>query len=168
MVLTAAYGGSLPGVELSVGLDLALEPLDTARVFGASEHLTGQLIAPPHTAPTTKNTVQIDFGERLVEGTESFGLSHVRGRILWQAGNRHILRIHRQMPRGWPEAPHEEADEAAITGRTAPIPEFADTGRGAAAIFFGVPILTPDRRCTVAVGARFLPETLARLRELAS
>ena len=85
MVLTAAYGGDLPGVELSVGLDLTLEPLDTNDVFGKSEHLTGQLVTPPHTAPTTKNTVQIDFGERLVEGTESFGLSHVRGRLLWQA-----------------------------------------------------------------------------------
>ena len=89
-------------------------------MFGKSEHLIGQLVSP-ETAPATKNTVQVDFTERLTPGTESFGLAKLRGRILWQAGSRHIIRFHRQMPKGWPEPPHVETDESAFTGRTAPI-----------------------------------------------
>ena len=73
MVLTASFGGDLTGIELSVGLDLDLPPQDTAQVFGASEHLMGQLVAP-ESAPATKHTVQLDFRERLEPGIESFGL----------------------------------------------------------------------------------------------
>ena len=74
MVLTASFGGNLTGIELSVGLDLDLPPQDTAQVFGASEHLIGQLVAP-ESAPATKHTVQLDFRERLEPGIESFGLT---------------------------------------------------------------------------------------------
>ena len=74
MVLTASFGGDLTGIELSVGLDLDLPPQDTAQVFGASEHLIGQLVAP-ESAPATKHTVQLDFRERLEPGIESFDLT---------------------------------------------------------------------------------------------
>ena len=165
-VLTACWGGAVTGTELSVGLDLDLEPQDTNDVFGKSDHLIGQLVAP-ETAPATRNTVQIDFAERLTPGTESFGLAKIRGRILWQSGNRHILRIHRQMPKGWPEPPHDETDESAFTGRTAPFHPPASGHRGSR-ILLGVPILTPDRRKIVDVTIGSLTTTLAWLRENAA
>ena len=84
LVLTACWGGDITGTELSVGLDLALEPMDTGDVFGKSEDLIGQLVSP-ETAPATRNTVQLDFTERLTPGTASFGLAKLRARILWQA-----------------------------------------------------------------------------------
>lgn len=71
------------------------------------------------------------------------------------------------MPIGWPAGDHHEADESAITGRIAPLPEKTDNGSGDPVILFGVPILTPERRCVVNVGVSFLPETLAQLRALA-
>ena len=56
------------------------------------------------------------------------------------AGRRghHVLRFHRQMPTGWPEGDHHEADESALTGRTAPV-------GGGAKLYLGVPMLTADR-----------------------
>ena len=71
------------------------------------------------------------------------------------------------MPVGWPAGDHHEADESAITGRTAPLPEYTDYGSGDPTILFGVPILTPERRKVIPIGVRFLPETLAQLRALA-
>ena len=163
LVLTASWGGDITGTELSVGLDLALEPHDTSDVFDKSEHLIGQLVAP-ETAPATRNTVQVDFAERLTPGTSSFGLTKLRGRILWQAGARHIIRFHRQMPKGWPEAPHVETDESAFTGRTDPI--HPPSGRGfGSSVYFGVPILTTDRRKIVDVNISKLTTALAWLRE---
>ena len=164
LVLTASWGGDLTGIELSVGLDLALEALDTSDVFGKSEHLIGQIVSP-ETAPATRSTVQIDFAESLTPGAESFGLAKLRGRILWQAGSRHIIRIHRQMPAGWPDGDHHEIDESAITGRSAPLPERSRPGRTVpCSILLGVPILTPDRRKVVSVSVSNLVPTLAWLR----
>ena len=168
LILTASWGGDLTGTELSVGLDLDLEPQDTNDVFGKSDHLVGQLVAP-ETAQATRNTVQIEFAERLTPGTTSFGLAKLRGRILWQAGSRHILRIHRQMPIGWPGGDHHETDESAFTGRTEPMQPRAHTyrARGSRAVF-GVPILTPDRRKTIEVSIDALTTTVAWLREHAA
>lgn len=157
LILSASWGGDIAGTELSVGLDLALEPHETNDVFGKSEHLIGQLVAP-ETAPAKQNTVQIDFAERLPPGTESFGLAKLRGRILWQAGARHILRLHRQMPTGWPEPPHVETDESALTGR------IAICGAGSS-IRLGIPILTPDRRKVIEMAISDLTPSLAWLRE---
>ena len=166
LVLTASWGGDITGTELSVGLDLTLDPMNTSDVFGKSEHLIGQLVAP-ETAQATRNTVQVDFAERLTPGTTSFGLAKLRGRILWQAGARHILRFHRQMPIGWPEAPHVETDESAFTGRTEPMQPPAFQARGSRVVF-GVPILTPDRRKTIEVSIGALTTTVAWLREHAT
>ena len=163
LVLTASWGGDITGTELSVGLDLTLDPMNTSDVFGKSDHLIGQLVAP-ETAQATRNTVQVDFAERLTPGTTSFGLAKLRGRILWQAGARHILRFHRQMPKGWPEAPHVETDESAITGRTDPIHPPAH-GQLESRILLGIPFLTPDRRKIVDVNISRLATALAWLRE---
>ena len=163
LILTASWGGDIAGTELSVGLDLALPPMDTSDLFGKSEHLIGQLVSP-ETAQATRNTVQVDFIERLTPGTASFGLAKLRGRILWQAGARHILRFHRQMPKGWPEAPHVETDESAITGRTDPIHPPAH-GQIESRILLGIPFLTPDRRKIIDVNISRLATALAWLRE---
>lgn len=140
--------------------------MDTGDVFGKSDHLIGQLVAP-ETAQATRNTVQIDFAERLTPGTTSFGLAKLRGRILWQAGARHILRFHRQMPKGWPVPPHDETDESAFTGRTEPMQPPAYQARGSRVVF-GVPILTPDHRKTIEVSIDALTTTVAWLREHAT
>ena len=97
LVLTATHGGGLPGVELSVGLELALPALDVDHVYNKADRLIGQLSAP-ETAPATKDTVQVDFAEDLPAGSESFGLVKLRGRVVWQAEGHHVLRFHRQMP----------------------------------------------------------------------
>ena len=76
--------------------------------------------------------------KHLPDGEASFGLVKLRGKILWQAGGHHVLRFHRQMPTGWPEGDHHEADESALTGRTAPV-------GGGAKLYLGVPMLTADR-----------------------
>ncbi len=167
LLLTACWGGDITGTELSVGLDLDLAPQDTNDVFGKSDHLVGQLVAP-ETAQATRNTVQIDFAERLTPGTTSFGLAKLRGRILWQAGSRHILRIHRQMPIGWPAGDHHETDESAFTGRTEPMQPPATHLDPDSRITLGVPILTPDRRkiCNVPIGS--LATAVAWLRENAA
>ena len=164
-VLTASWGTGITGIEISVGLDLDMEPLDTADVFGKSEHLIGQLVSP-ETAPATKNTVQIDFAERLTHGTESFGLAKLRGRVLWQAGSRHIIRIHRQMPAGWPDGDHHEADESAITGRAAPLPpRVVSPARSIPCyVLLGIGILTPTRRKVLKVSVNDLVPALAWLR----
>ena len=163
MVLTASWGTGIDGTELSVGLDLDLAPQDPNDVFGKAERLIGQVVTP-ETAPATKNTVQIEFAERLTPGTETFGLAKLRARILWQAGSRHILRIHRQMPVGWPGGNHHETDESAITGRTATI-HAPSHGNPYAAIYLGIPILAPERRKIVDVDIGDLATTLAWLRE---
>ena len=111
-MLTASWGGGLPGVELSAGLELALPDLDVGRVYGKAPRLLGQLYAP-ETAPATKDTVQVDFAEDLPPGATSFGLVKLRGRVVWRSGGHHVLRFHRQMPVGWPEGDHHEADESA-------------------------------------------------------
>ena len=137
LVLTASLGPGITGVEVSVGLDLRLPEVDIDNVFGRSDHLVGQLVSP-ETAPATKDTVQVDLTERLPKGEATFGLVKLRGKILWQAGGHHVLRFTRQMPTGWPGGNHHEADESAISGRTAPL-------GGGAKLYLGVPMLTADR-----------------------
>ena len=82
--------------------------------------------------------MQVELTEHLPDGEASFGLVKLRGKILWQAEGHHVLRFHRQMPTGWPGGDHHEADESALTGRTAPV-------GGGAKLYLGVPILTADR-----------------------
>ena len=156
-VLTASWGGGLAGVELSAGLELALPALDVAHVYNEAHRLIGQLYAP-ETAPATLDTVQVDFAEALPAGATSFGLVKLRGRVVWQSEGHHILRFHRQMPVGWPEGDHHEADESALTGRTA--------GVGSASLRFGVPLLTPDRTMVWSTTVDGLDEVLAWLRGL--
>lgn len=135
-VLTATTGGGLAAPELGVGLALHFDDMDVERVFGRSDHLIGHLHAP-ETAPATKDTVQIHFAEDLPEGNPSFGRVKVRGKLLWQSGGRHVLRITRQMPVGWPQGDHHEADESALTGRNGVCGVNAQ-------LHFGIPYLTPD------------------------
>ena len=156
-VLTATHGGGLAGVELSAGLELALPALDVAHVYNEAHRLIGQLYAP-ETAPATLDTVQVDFAEDLPAGATSFGLVKLRGRVVWQSEGHHLLRFHRQMPVGWPEGDHHEADESALTGRTA--------GVGSASLRFGVPLLTPDRTMVWTTTVDGLDEVLAWLRGL--
>ena len=137
LVLTVSLGPGIAGVEISVGLELNLPAVDVDDVFGKSEHLVGQLVSP-ETAPATKGTVQVELTEYLPYGGATFGLVKLRGKILWQAGGHHILRFHRQMPTGWPEGDHHEADESALTGRTEPV-------GGGAKLYLGVPMFTADR-----------------------
>ena len=99
LVLTASWGGRLTGVELSVGLELALPALDVDHMYNKADRLIGQLGAP-ETAPATRDTVQVDFAEDLPAGITSVGLVKLRGRVVWQAEGHHILRFHRQMPLG--------------------------------------------------------------------
>ena len=87
--------------------------------YASSRPQTGLVLSAPETVPATKDTVQVDFAEDLPSGSESFGLVKLRGRVVWQAEGHHILRFHRQMPVGWPEGDHHEADERALSGRTA-------------------------------------------------
>ena len=49
-----------------------------------------------------------------------------------------MLLFHRQMPAGWPDPAHPEADESALTGRTAALP-------AEARVWLGLPTLTQDR-----------------------
>ena len=114
-----------------MGLDLHLPDADPEKVYGHADRLIGQLPAP-ETAPATRDTVQIDIAETLPAGTQTFGLVKVRSKVVWQDGPRHVLRIHRQMPIGWPEGDHHEADESALTGRTDPV-------RPGAVLHFGIP-----------------------------
>lgn len=137
LVLTRIEGGGLAAPELGVGLDLRLDDVDVERVYDRSPHLIGHLHAP-ETAPATKDTVQIHFAEELADGNPSFGLVKVRGKLLWRDGGRHVLRITRQMPVGWPQGDHHEEDESAFTTRAGPC-GFEDK------IHFGIPYLTPDR-----------------------
>ena len=58
--------------------------------------------------------------------------------LLWRQGGRHVIRITRQMPVGWPGGGHHEADESALTTRAGPC-GYEDK------IHFGIPYLTPDR-----------------------
>ena len=137
LVLTASVGPGITGVEVSVGLDLRLPAVDVEDLFNKSGHLIGQLVSP-ETAPATKDTVQVELTEYLPDGGATFGLVKLRGKILWQAGGHHVLRFHRQMPTGWPGGDHHEADESALTGRTAPV-------GGGAKLYLGVPMLTAER-----------------------
>lgn len=136
LLLTATTGGGLAAPEICVGLDLRLDDIDVERVYGRSAHLIGHLHAP-ETAPATKDTVQIHFAEDLPDDNPSFGLVKVRGKLLWQYGERHVLRITRQMPVGWPGGDHHEVDESAFTGREG----LCDNG---AKIHFGIPYLIPE------------------------
>ena len=124
-------------------------------MFNKADRLIGQLGAP-ETAPATKDTVQMAFAESLPAGSESFGLVKLRGRVVWQAEGHHILRFHRQMPVGWPEGDRHEADESALTGRTAAV------GSGAL-LQFGLPLLTADRTLVYSTTVDALDEVLARL-----
>lgn len=63
------------------------------------------------------------------------------------------------MPTGWPEGDHHEADESALTGRTA--------GVGAGSLRFGLPLLTSDRTMVWSTTIDGLDEVLAWLRGLA-
>ena len=165
LILVASWGTGITGTELSIGLDLNMEPMDTNDLFGKAERLIGQIVSP-ETAPATKNTVQIDFAERLTPGAETFGLAKLRARILWQAGSRHILRIHRQMPAGWPDGNHHETDESAFTGRTAPLPAIDTPAESRPCyVILGVPMLTPTRRKIFEIAVSDLVPSLAWLRE---
>ena len=101
----------------------------------------------------------MDFAEHLPAGVTSFGLVKLRGRVVWQAGGHHILRFHRQMPVGWPEGDFHEADESALSGRTAAV------GRGAT-LRFGVPLLTPERTLVYSTTVDALDEVLAWMRRV--
>ena len=160
MVLTATWGGGLPGFELSVGLDLHLPEADPAKVYGHADRLIGQLPAP-ETAQATRDTVQIDIAETLPAGTQTFGLVKVRGKVVWQDGPRHILRFHREMPIGWPAGDHHERDESALTGRTDPV-------RSGSMLHFGIPLLTASRTHVLRVDVGKLDETLAWMRRQAN
>ena len=83
----------------------------------------------------------------------------LRGRVVWQAEGHHILRFHRLMLVGWPEGNHHEADESALTGRTAAV------GRGAT-LCFGVPLLTADRTLVYSTTVDALDEVLVWLRRV--
>lgn len=157
--LVASWGAGITGIEISAGIDIRLPAMDKDAVYGRADRLLGQLAAP-ETAPATKDTVQIEFTEHLPNGDESFGLAKVRARMLWCDGTRHILRIHRQMPIGWPEGDHHEADESALTGRTAPV------GRDAH-LYFGLPWRTDAGRRMFAPGILYLDKVLAWMRTLA-
>ena len=151
LVLTRVEGGGLEAPELGVGFDLRLDDVDPARVFGVSPHLLGHLHAP-ETARATKGTVQVAFVEdNPAAAYPSFGLVKVRARLLWQAGGRHVLRIVREMPVGWPEGGHHERDEAALTRRT------GHCGDGVR-IHFGLPYLTPERTLWRTAGVEGLHE----------
>lgn len=65
-----------------------------------------------------------------------------------------------QMPTGWPEAPHVEPDERALSGRT-------DAVTGPASEHLGLPLLTPDRTRIDKVDVLGLELALAWLREVA-
>ena len=157
LVLTRIEGGGLAAPELGVGLDLALADVDVdvEKVYGRSSHLLGHLHAP-ETAPATKDTVQIHFAEDLPDGNPSLGLVKVRGKLLWRDGGRHVLRVIRQMPVGWPGGDHHEADESAFTGRN------GVCGEGAS-LHFGIPYLTPDRVLWRSAGITGLHEVTAAL-----
>ena len=108
---------------------------------GRSDHLFGQLVAPEtalETAPATRDTVQVDFHEELPDAVQGFGLVKRRARVPWCVGGRHVLLFHRQMPTGWPESPHVEADESALSGRTAAV-------TGPTTVYLGMPLPTADR-----------------------
>ena len=63
-------------------------------------------VVAPETAPATRDTVQVDFHEELPDEVQGFGLVKLRARVPWREDGRHVLLFHRQMPTGWPEAPH--------------------------------------------------------------
>lgn len=102
----------------------------------------------------------MDFHEQLPAGVQSFGLVKLRARVPWHDDGRHLLSFHRQMPTGWPEGPHEEADESAISGRTAAV-------TGPAHLYFGLPFLTADRIKVLKVDVNALEIVLAWMREAA-
>lgn len=156
-VVVASHGGGLAATEVQVGLDLRLRGVDTGRVWGKSEHLLGQLVSP-ETAPATRHTVQVDFHEQLPADVQSFGLVKLRARVPWRDDGRHLLSFHRQMPKGWPEAPHVEADESALSGRTAAV-------TGPAHLYFGLPFLTADRTKVLKADVTALEIVLAWMRE---
>lgn len=139
-VLVGAWGGGLAAIELAAGLDLWLPEAWPDELLNRSDHLLGQLIAPETNPPEKRNTVQVRFAEDFgaAAGTESFGIVKLRGKVVWRHGRRHVLLFHRQMPTGWPDPAHPEADESALTGRTAALPL-------AARIWLGLPMLTHDR-----------------------
>ena len=72
----------------------------------------------------------------------------------------HLLGFHRQLPTGWPEAPHAEADESALSGRTAAV-------TGLASVYLGVPLLTPDRIKVFKVDVLGLEMAIAWMRKVA-
>ena len=146
-------------VVLRVGLDLRLRGVDPERVWGKSDHLPGQLVAP-EPAPAKLHTVQVSFHEQLPADVQSFGLVKLRARVPWRDDGRHLLSFHRQMPTGWPEPPHDEADESALSGRTAAV-------TGPAHLYFGLPFLTADRTKVLKVGVNALEIVLAWMREAA-
>ena len=157
--LVASWGGDVTGIEITAGLDVRLPSMELDSVYGKADRLLGQLPAP-ETAPATKDTVQIHFAEHLPDGEASFGLAKVRGRLLWSDGTRHVLRIHRQMPIGWPGGDHHEADESALTGRSAAVgPD--------ARLDFGLPWLTDDGVYLLAASIQRLDRVLAWMRTLA-
>ena len=63
------------------------------------------------------------------------------------------------MPIGWPEGPHVEADESALSGRTAAV-------IGPVHLYFGLPFLTADRTKVLKVDVVALEIVLTWMREV--
>ena len=84
----------------------------------------------------------------------------LRARVPWRDDGRHLLSFHRQMLAGWPEAPHVEADESALSGRTAAV-------TGPIHLYFGLPFLTADRTKVLKVDGVALEIIIAWMREAA-
>ena len=82
----------------------------------------------------------------------------LRARVPWRDDGRHLLSFRRQMPKGWPESPHVEADESALPGRTHPV-----TG-ATAAVYFGLPFLTADRTKVLKAGVTALHTVIGSMR----
>ena len=104
--------------------------------------------------------MQVDFHEELPDEVQGFGLVELRARVPWCGDGRHVLLFHRQMPTGWPEAPHVVGDESALSGRTA-------TVTGPAPVYLGVPALTADRTKVYQVDVLGLETALGWMPEVA-
>ena len=74
-------------------------------------------------------------------------------------GGERELRPREAAPTGWPEGDHHEADESALTGRTARV-EWGSRR-------FGLPLLTSDRTMVWSTTIDGLDEVLAWMRGLA-
>ena len=147
LVLTRAWshtGTALATPETMAGIEIKADPDDLRECHHVAPSRIGH-IPTPETSEANRETVQIDVGESLPDGYTGFGLTKLRGKVVWHGGGHHIIRFTHEMPTGWPAGHIHERAEAAITGRTATL-AYKSSGQHHSHLYLGLPWMRNDRR----------------------